>query len=54
LAVLICYADLKLLPGLEDQLNYIRWFGEIGVSDVAKVGGKGANLGELNRAGEGR
>jgi pyruvate,water dikinase len=29
----------------------IRWFGEIGADDVASVGGKGANLGELTGAG---
>ena len=29
----------------------IRWFTELGVGDVATVGGKGANLGELTRAG---
>jgi pyruvate,water dikinase len=29
----------------------IRWFGEIGAADLASVGGKGANLGELAGAG---
>jgi pyruvate,water dikinase len=29
----------------------VRWFGEIGAADVASVGGKGANLGELTGAG---
>ena len=30
---------------------HIRWFREIGTADVSEVGGKGANLGELVRAG---
>ena len=30
----------------------IRWFEEIGLTDVALVGGKGANLGELTAAGQ--
>src|SRR5688500_3636280 len=29
----------------------VRWFGDIGRGDVALVGGKGANLGEMTRAG---
>jgi hypothetical protein len=29
----------------------VRWFGDVGHGDVAEVGGKGANLGELSRAG---
>ena len=29
----------------------IRWFSEVGLDDVMLVGGKGANLGELTRAG---
>lgn len=29
--------------------NYIKWFIEIGKQDIALVGGKGANLGELTR-----
>jgi len=32
-------------------MNYIRWFNEIGAGDVGTVGGKGANLGEMTRAG---
>ena len=32
-------------------MSYIRWFAEIGTKDVMTVGGKGANLGELTRAG---
>ena len=29
--------------------HYIRWFEEIGIGDVASVGGKNASLGELVR-----
>ncbi len=32
-------------------MSYIRWFDEIGAGDVDLVGGKGANLGEMSRAG---
>jgi pyruvate,water dikinase len=32
-------------------MNYIRWFHEIGSAELGHVGGKGANLGELTRAG---
>jgi deazaflavin-dependent oxidoreductase (nitroreductase family) len=32
-------------------MRYITWFDEIGRDDIATVGGKGANLGELTRAG---
>jgi pyruvate,water dikinase len=32
-------------------MTYIAWFGDIGLADVASVGGKGANLGELTGAG---
>ena len=31
--------------------DHIRWFADVGVADAAIVGGKGANLGELTRAG---
>jgi len=31
--------------------SYIRWFDELGSGDVGTAGGKGANLGELTRAG---
>ncbi len=31
--------------------KYIAWFNEIGKEDIAKVGGKGANLGEMTKAG---
>ena len=37
---------------IEDAtMDAIRWFEEIGLTDVALVGGKGANLGELTAAG---
>ena len=32
-------------------MDYIRWFNEVGKSELGLVGGKGANLGELTRAG---
>lgn len=32
-------------------MKYIRWFHEIGAAEVDLVGGKGANLGEVTRAG---
>lgn len=32
-------------------MQAIRWFDQIGLNDVGQVGGKGANLGELTRAG---
>lgn len=32
-------------------MKYIRWFEELGRGDVAEAGGKGANLGEMTRAG---
>ena len=32
-------------------MQTVRWFEEIGLTDVAVVGGKGANLGELTAAG---
>ncbi len=35
----------------ESVMRYVRWFDEIGANDVSTVGGKGANLGELTRAG---
>ncbi len=31
--------------------TYVRWFADIGLTDRASVGGKGASLGELERAG---
>ena len=30
--------------------SWIRWFDELGLGDVALVGGKNASLGELRRA----
>ena len=35
----------------KNHLPYILWFSEIGKEDIPKVGGKGANLGELTKAG---
>ena len=32
-------------------MSYVKWFEEIGRSDVSTAGGKGANLGEMTRAG---
>jgi pyruvate, water dikinase len=34
---------------MESQPSYVRWFSELGVGDVAEVGGKNASLGELYR-----
>ena len=34
---------------MESGPSYIRWFSELGVDDVAEVGGKNASLGELYR-----
>jgi len=34
-------------------LTHVAWFGEVGLSDRGQVGGKGASLGELTRAGIG-
>ena len=36
-------------------MTYIKWFKEIGIDDVAEVGGKNASLGEMyqNLVGEG-
>ncbi len=34
---------------MSDQPNYIRWFNELTITDVASVGGKNASLGELYR-----
>jgi pyruvate,water dikinase len=31
--------------------DLVAWFGELSKADVPRVGGKGANLGELTRAG---
>src|SRR5215210_897381 len=32
-------------------MRYVRWFSDLGRGDLADAGGKGANLGELTRAG---
>jgi pyruvate,water dikinase len=39
------------LTGTREATRYVRWFEHVTKSDVALVGGKGANLGELTRAG---
>ena len=39
------------LTGPRATTRYVRWFEHITKADVAVVGGKGANLGELTRAG---
>ena len=31
------------------KYNYIKWFNEIDKNDIPVVGGKGANLGEIDR-----
>jgi phosphohistidine swiveling domain-containing protein len=40
-----------ILGKKEQEMAYICWFQEIGKSETGLVGGKGANLGELTRAG---
>jgi pyruvate,water dikinase len=42
--------ELRPSAGTHDA-EVIAWFGEVSRDDVARVGGKGANLGELTRAG---
>jgi pyruvate,water dikinase len=34
---------------MEQEKQYVKWFGELGIGDVAEVGGKNASLGELYR-----
>jgi phosphoenolpyruvate synthase/pyruvate phosphate dikinase len=34
---------------MADAKSYVRWFGDLGIEDVAEVGGKNASLGELYR-----
>jgi len=34
----------------KDQEKFVAWFEELGRDDVARAGGKGANLGEMTRA----
>ncbi len=36
---------------MENKVNFLRWFREIDKNDVGLVGGKGANLGEMTKAG---
>jgi len=43
---------MLLNPGAKHSfMGNILWFSEIGKEDVGKAGGKGANLGEMTRAG---
>lgn len=42
---------IEAAPPTEARTSYARPFSEVGLRDVASVGGKGANLGELARAG---
>jgi hypothetical protein len=42
---------IDMLPIEDAAMEAIRWFEEIGLTDVGLVGGKGANLGELTAAG---
>lgn len=50
-------AAANTIPSLTPQkpqerpMKFVLWFEEIGLDDVLAVGGKGANLGELTRAG---
>ena len=37
-------------PSVASASKLVAWFADIGLADVAQVGGKGANLGELTRA----
>ncbi len=39
------------IPGPSPPLAFVLWFEAIGLPDAPEVGGKGANLGELSRAG---
>jgi hypothetical protein len=49
--VLIDSMSINTLSTKDVEMEAIRWFGEIGLTDVGLVGGKGANLGELTTAG---
>jgi hypothetical protein len=51
LPVLTDIVTIDRLPTEDVAMEAIRWFDEIGLADVALVGGKGANLGELRTAG---
>ena len=51
LLVLIDIVTIDRLQTADVAMEAIRRFGEIGLTDVALVGGKGANLGELTSAG---
>ena len=41
-------------PATADPEGYIAWLDDVGVADVALVGGKAASLGELRRCLEGK
>jgi pyruvate, water dikinase len=41
----------RIEPDMVARMKFVRAFGELGLSDRLSVGGKGANLGELTRAG---
>jgi pyruvate,water dikinase len=43
--------ELQPSPDATGPQRYIKWFGEIDRGSVEQVGGKGANLGEMTRAG---
>jgi pyruvate,water dikinase len=52
------YSDLSIPPKKIMEENFMRqgprdvvWFNEVGKNDIAMVGGKGANLGEMTNAG---
>lgn len=50
----VVLTDIVIIDKLQIEdatMEAIRWFDEIGLTDVALVGGKGANLGELTVAG---
>ena len=50
----VVLTDIVIIDKLQIEdatMQAIRWFNEIGLTDVALVGGKGANLGELTAAG---
>jgi phosphoenolpyruvate synthase/pyruvate phosphate dikinase len=42
---------MKTLERPAAATQYVRWFGDLSRQDVQLVGGKGANLGEMTRAG---
>ena len=38
------------MPLSTTDVEYIRWFADLGLDDIPLVGGKNASLGELSRA----